>query len=119
MKPETEEECLKEINPFVTIIDKLNFNATANVEGEWFINEDLELVYFPTFAFDFVPSDTSTDVDSNKWLAVDALTLLHAPIKLSFMVCKKTSDAQGAFFEVPAKRKGKKPILFGRIELNQ
>ena len=27
-------------------IDKLNFNTTANVEGEWFINENLNLTYF-------------------------------------------------------------------------
>ena len=32
------------------------------------------------------------------------------------MVHEKTSDAQGTFFEVPAKRKDQKPILFGRIE---
>jgi len=32
------------------------------------------------------------------------------------MVREKTSDAQEAFFEVPTKRKGQKPILFGRIE---
>jgi len=32
------------------------------------------------------------------------------------MVHEKTSDAQGAFFEVRAKHKGQKPIQFGRIE---
>jgi len=32
------------------------------------------------------------------------------------MVHKKTSDAQGAFFEVPSKYKGQKSILFGRVE---
>jgi len=32
------------------------------------------------------------------------------------MVHEKTSDAQGAFFEVPAKHKGQKPILFGRFK---
>ena len=44
-------------------IDKLDFNTTANVEGEWFINEDLDLTYFSAFALNFLPSDTSTDVD--------------------------------------------------------
>ena len=32
------------------------------------------------------------------------------------MVHEKTSDAQGAFFEVPTKHKGQKPILFGIFE---
>jgi len=32
------------------------------------------------------------------------------------MVHGKNSDAQGAFFEVPAKHKSQKPILFGRFE---
>jgi len=74
------------------------------------------LVYFSAFASDSEPSDASADVDSNQWSAVDALTLLRVPIKSSFMMCEKTSDAQGAFFEVPAKRKGQKQILFERIE---
>ena len=46
-------------------IDKLDFNTTANVEGEWFINEDFDLVYFSAFASDSISSDTSTDVDSD------------------------------------------------------
>ena len=81
-----------------------------------FINENLDLAYHSVLASDSVPSDTSTDVDSDQWSVVDALTSLHAPIKSSFMVCEKTSDAQRAFFKVPAKHKGQKPILFGRIE---
>jgi len=46
-------------------IDKLNFNATTNVEGEWFINENLSLAYFSAFTSDSVPSDTKTDVYSD------------------------------------------------------
>ena len=49
-KQEPEEECLWEINPLVTNVDKLNFNNTANVEGEWFINENLDLTYFSALA---------------------------------------------------------------------
>ena len=59
-------------------IDKLNFNTTANVKDEWFINENL----------DSVPSNTSTDVDSDPWSAMDALTSLSALIKSSLMVRK-------------------------------
>ena len=46
-------------------IDKLNFNTSTNVEGEWFINGNLDFVYFLTFTSDSVPLDTSTDVDSD------------------------------------------------------
>jgi len=65
-------------------------------------------------ASDFVPSDTSTNVDSDPLYVIDALS--YAPIRSSFMVHEKASDVQGAFFEVPAKHKDQKSILFGRIE---
>ena len=59
-------------------IDKLNFDTTDNVEREWFINEDLNLAYFSVFASDSVPSDISTEVDSDPLSAMNALTsLLH------------------------------------------
>ena len=32
------------------------------------------------------------------------------------MVHENNNDTQGAFFEVPAKHKGQKPILFERVE---
>jgi len=38
------------MNPLVTSIDKLDFNTAANIEGEWFINEEINLAYFSTFA---------------------------------------------------------------------
>jgi len=100
---EPEKECLWELNSHVTCIDKLNFNNIANVEGEWFINENLDLTYLSALVSDFVPSDTSTDVNSDFLSAIDALTSLHAPVRSSFMVREKTSNAQGSFFEVPAK----------------
>jgi len=43
----------------------LDVNNTANDVGEWYINEELDLAYFVVLASDFVPSDTSTDVDDN------------------------------------------------------
>ena len=36
-------------------IDKLGFDTTANIEGEWFINKNLDLSYFSVFASDSVP----------------------------------------------------------------
>jgi len=110
-EPKVEEKCLWELNPLVTSIDKLDFNNTATVEGEWFINENLDLVYLSALVSDSVPSDTN-----NLLSVIDALTSFHAPVRLSFMVHEKTSDRQGAFFEVSAKHKSQKPILLGRIE---
>ena len=46
-------------------IGKLGSDTTANVEGEWFINEDLDLTYFFAFASDSVLSNTSTDMDND------------------------------------------------------
>jgi len=72
-----EDECLWKINSLVMSIGKLCSDTTVNVEGEWFINEDLDLAYFSTFALDSVRSDTSTDVDSDPWSTMNALTSLH------------------------------------------
>ena len=41
-EPEPEEECLWKLNPLVTSIDKLDFNNTAKVDGEWYIIENLD-----------------------------------------------------------------------------
>ena len=73
-EPEAEEECLWELNPLVTSINKLDVNNPANDVGEWYINEGLDLAYFSVFASDSVPSDASTDVDDDPWSAIDALT---------------------------------------------
>jgi len=92
--------------PLVTSIDKLDFNTTANVEGEWFINKNLDLAYFFAFASDSVPSNTSTDIDTDPWSTMNVLTSLRAPIKSSLMVHEKIGDAHNALFEVPARREG-------------
>ena len=41
------------INLFITSIDKLDLNNTANDVGEWFINEDFDLIYLSMLASDF------------------------------------------------------------------
>jgi len=92
------------------------FNNTADCVGEWFINENLDLAYLSVVASESIPSGTSTDVDSDPMMAMYALTLLHTPLRFSFMVREERSDARGAFFEVPAKHEGQKPILFGRVK---
>ena len=65
VESEAEEECLWELNPLVTSINKLDINNTANDVGEWYINEKLNLAYFSVFASDSIPLDTSTDVDDD------------------------------------------------------
>jgi len=80
-----EYECHRKINPLVTSIRKLGSDTTANVDGEWFINEDLDLAYFSVFASNSIPLDTSTDVNSDPWSAMNTLTSLHAPTKLSLL----------------------------------
>jgi len=94
----------------------LDVNNPANDKCEWYINEELDLAYFSVFASDSVPSDTSTDVDDDPRLAIDALTSLHVPMRSSLMVYQDVSDAQGTLLMVPARRKGQNQILFGRVE---
>ena len=96
------------------ITNKLDVDNTTDDVGGWYINEELDLAYFSVFASDSVPSDTSTDVD-DLWSAMDALTSLHVLVKSSFETCQNVGDAQESTFMVPARRKGKKPILFRRI----
>jgi len=83
IEPEAEEECLWELNPLVTSINKLDVNNPANDISEWYINEELDLDYFSIFASDSVPSDTSTDVNYDPRSAIGALTSLHVPVRLS------------------------------------
>ena len=68
------------------------------------------------FASDSVLLDTSTEVDDDPWSAMDALTSLHVPVKSSFETYQDAGDAQKSIFMVPARRKGQKPIIFGRIK---
>jgi len=106
IEPEVEEECLWELNPLVTSINKLDVNNTANDVGKWYINEELDLAYISVFPSDFMPSDTSTDIGDDPWSAIDALTSLHVPVRSSFMAYQGVSDVQGSLFMVPARRKG-------------
>ena len=110
-----EEECMWELNPLVTSINKLDVNNTADDIGEWYVNEELDLAYFSMFASYPVPSDTSTEVDNDPWSAIDALTSLHVPMKPSLKTYQDVGDAQESVFMVPARRKGQKSILFRRI----
>jgi len=84
-----------------------------NVSG---LSVKLDLVYLSAFALDSVSSDTSTNVGSDPWSAMNALTSVCAPIKLSLLIREKIEVAHNALFKVPAKRKSQKLILVGRIE---
>ena len=95
IEPEAEEECLWELNPLVTSINKLDVNNTADDVSEWYINEELDLTYFSVFTSDSVPSDTSTDVGDDPWSAIDALTSLHVLVRSSLTVYQGVNEAQG------------------------
>ena len=116
MTSQRQKKCLWELNPLVMSTNKLDVNNTADDEDEWYINEELDLAYFSVFASNSVPSDTSTDVDNDPWSTIDALKSLHVPVRSSLTAYQSVSDAQGSFFEVPARHKGQKLILFGRVE---
>jgi len=116
VEPEAEKECLWELNPLVTNINKLDVNNTVNDVGEWYINKELDLAYLSAFASDSVSSDISTNVGDDPWSAIDALILLQVPVRSSLTVYHDVSDAQGSLFKVPARRKGPRLILFGRVE---
>jgi len=60
-----EDEYLWKINFLVTSIDKLNFDTVTNIEGEWFINKNLDFAYLSVFISDSVPLDTSTNASSD------------------------------------------------------
>jgi len=113
---EAKEECLWELNPLVMSINKFDVNNTANDVGEWYINKELDLAYLSMFASDSLLSDTSTDVGDFPWSAIDAFTSLHVPVRSSLTAYQGINEAQGSLFKVPARRKGQRPILYGRIE---
>ena len=74
-------------------INKLNVNNTTDDVGEWYINEELDLVYFFVFVYDSVPSDTSTNIGDDHWSAIDALISLHVLVRSSLTVYQSVSEA--------------------------
>ena len=59
------EECIWELDPLITSINKLDVDNTANDVAGWYIKEDLNLTYVSVLTSDSVPSDTSTKVDND------------------------------------------------------
>ena len=43
------EECMWELDPLVTSINKLDVDNNADDVGGWYINEELDLAYFSVF----------------------------------------------------------------------
>jgi len=101
-------------------INKLDVNKIANDVGEWYINEELDLVYLSLFVSDSVLSDTSTDVGDDPWSAIDALTSFHVLVRSSLMVYQGVNEAQGSLVKIPARRKGQKtdPLGKNRVRIN-
>ena len=119
IKPEAEEECLWELDPLVTSINKLDVNNTADDVSEWYINEELDLAYLSRFASDSVPSDTSTDVGDDPWSAIDALTSLHVPVRSYLMANQGVSDVQESLVKVQQDAKAKDWSFSKELSPNQ
>ena len=68
------EECMWELEPPVTGINKPDVDNTTDDVGGQYINEELDLAYFSVLASDSIPSDTSTDINDDLWSAMGALT---------------------------------------------
>jgi len=100
-------------------VDRIDFNNIANVEGEWFINEYLDLAYLSVLASDFVPSDTSADVDSNHMSVIDALTSLHAPIRPLLWCTKRPMTRKEPSLKSQQSTRVKSQFYLGGQKLNQ
>lgn len=74
--------------------NKSDVNDTADDEGEWYINENLELSYFSACASVSISSDTSTKVDDDVWPVIIAFTSLKAPIKSSHLTEDGINDVK-------------------------
>ena len=79
-------------------IDKLDIYSTANTEGEWFINEDLDLAYLSAFASDSVHWRGQWSLVSNECSNIIMCTDEVIPLGT-----RKDRDTYNAFFEVSAK----------------
>ena len=77
-----------ELDPLVTSINKLDVNNTADDVGGWHINEELNLAYFSVFASDSVPSDTSTEVNSNGNECSDIIACTNEVIHRNVSRCR-------------------------------
>lgn len=109
--------------------NKYDVINTININGEWYINEGIELAYLSACPSKSVPSNTDTDIDDDDdagaeigddvWSVVDALTLLQVPMKSSLFTEDRIYDVQGAFLKVLARRRHQKPILLGRCETGE
>ena len=71
-----------EADLLVTSVDKLIFNNIANDAGEWYINENLDLVCPSVLDSDSILSDTSTDIDSDSFVCNRYLDIIVCTSKV-------------------------------------
>jgi len=75
---EPEDDCLWELNPLVNSYGKLDCYNTADDEGEWFINEDVNSAYFPVASLECVSLDEYTDTGDDPVKRINTLPSMHA-----------------------------------------
>lgn len=132
-KPDSGNEAKEELEADVDYLWELdlivigqNNLATFN-EVLWYLNENAELPYLSTCAFDSICTDTCTKTIFSDdyeikginaiWSTIGEISSLWEPIKSPFLSEDQIYNVEGAYFKVPAHRKPQKPILFGRFEI--
>lgn len=88
-------------------LEDLDVKDTANDVDEWAINENLE--FASDIATNFVPSTTSTDVDS--FSDFKTLATMHLPNRSTITLQSSIDNADGEVFKVPTYWFDQKPIL--------
>ncbi|XP_020266667.1 uncharacterized protein LOC109842175 [Asparagus officinalis] len=115
VEPDPQGNCPWELN--FDVIGSVENNNNVPSEGEWCINEDFILAYLSDESFKVGQIVNDRDAGTHSWHALCTEACLTMPIKSSFASNEEVEDAQKAFYKVPSKRKGQKPIQFGERRL--
>src|SRR5436853_7836632 len=94
-------------------LDVPNGAATDEEIDEWYFNENCNFDSLHTQASGS-PSDGGADRINDLHSALKTLTSFHVPLSTSLTGDKPVEHIDGAFFEVPARRRKQKPLYFGR-----
>ena len=114
VEPDPEGNCPWELN--FNVIGPVENNNNVPSEGEWCINEDFILAYLSDESFKVGQIENNHNTGTSSWHTLRAEACFTLPIRSSFTSDEEVEDAQKAFFEVPSKKKGQKPICLGKVK---
>ncbi|ONK72710.1 uncharacterized protein A4U43_C04F22330 [Asparagus officinalis] len=112
IEPDPEEDYPWELN--FNIMGQVENNNNVPSEGEWCINKDFIMAYLSDESSKNKQIKNDIDACTDPWRTLCAEASLTLSIKSSFNSDEEVEDARKAFFKVPSKRKGKKPIHFDK-----